>query len=41
VILEVGDRASGDTVSYPDDDLEVALQADGQWLFNHKNGSTY
>lgn len=41
VILEVGDRASGDTVSYPDEDLEVALQADGQWLFNHKDGSPY
>jgi uncharacterized cupin superfamily protein len=41
VILEVGDRASGDTASYPDDDLEVALQADGQWLFNHKDGSPY
>jgi uncharacterized cupin superfamily protein len=41
VILEVGDRASGDTVSYPNDDVEVALQADGQWLFNHKDGSPY
>ena len=41
VILEVGDRVSGDTASYPDDDLEVALQADGQWLFNHKDGSPY
>lgn len=41
VILEMGDRASGDTVSYPNDDVEVALQADGQWLFNHKDGSPY
>lgn len=41
VILEVGDRASDDVVSYPDDDIEAAIQADGKWQFIHKDGSPY
>lgn len=41
VYLEVGDRSTGDTASYPDDDLQAALGANGQWLFSHKDGSTY
>jgi len=40
VYLEVGDRSEGDTVSYPDDDLQ-ALREDGRWVFVHKDGSPY
>ena len=38
--LEVGDRSAGDTVSYPDDDLQATLE-DGSWQFAHKDGSPY
>lgn len=40
VYLEVGDRSPGDTVSYPDDDLEAYLE-NGAWKFRHKNGVPY
>ncbi|HRE16861.1 MAG TPA: cupin domain-containing protein [Rhodocyclaceae bacterium] len=40
VYLEVGDRAAGDSVFYPDDDLEAHLEA-GAWRFRHKNGEPY
>ncbi|MEO7387766.1 MAG: cupin domain-containing protein [Gammaproteobacteria bacterium] len=40
VYLEVGDRASGDEGSYPDDDLK-AIQVQGKWQFVHKDGSPY
>jgi uncharacterized cupin superfamily protein len=38
--LEVGDRATGDEGSYPDDDLKALLVA-GAWKFVHKDGSLY
>jgi len=38
--LEVGDRSAGDTVVYPDDDLQAAL-VEGKWQFAHKDGSPY
>lgn len=38
--LEIGDRSSGDEVTYPDDDL-FATFADGQWRFFHKDGTPY
>ncbi len=38
--LEVGDRSTGDSVVYPDDDLQAAL-VDGKWRFAHKDGSPY
>jgi uncharacterized cupin superfamily protein len=38
--LEIGDRSAGDTVVYPDDDLQ-ALLIEGQWQFLHKDGSPY
>lgn len=38
--LEIGDRSAGDTVSYPDDDLQAVL-ADGRWVFTHKDGRRY
>ena len=40
IYLEVGDRSAGDTVVYPDDDLQGAL-VEGKWQFAHKNGSAY
>lgn len=40
IYLEVGDRSAGDTVVYPDDDLQGAL-VEGKWQFAHKDGSPY
>ncbi|MGC2458948.1 MAG: cupin domain-containing protein [Gallionellaceae bacterium] len=40
IYLEVGDRSAGDTVVYPDDDLQGAL-VEGKWQFTHKDGSPY
>lgn len=40
VYLEVGDRAAGDSVYYPDDDIEAYLEG-GAWRFRHKNGEPY
>lgn len=41
VYLEVGDRTPNDQATYPDDDIEARLEADGRWLFTHKNGTPY
>lgn len=41
VYLEVGDRSAGDSVIYPDDDLQAVLGADGKWRFLHKDGTPY
>jgi uncharacterized cupin superfamily protein len=41
VYLEVGDRARGDAVFYPDDDLAAVLDEGGTWRFTHKDGSPY
>lgn len=41
VYLEICDRRAGDRVSYPDDDLHAELGADGQWQFQHKDGTPY
>lgn len=38
--LEIGDRSAGDSVVYPDDDIQ-ALLVDGNWKFLHKDGSPY
>jgi uncharacterized cupin superfamily protein len=38
--LELGDRSAGDSVVYPDDDIQAAL-VDGKWKFSHKDGSPY
>ena len=38
VYLEVGDRTSGDEVTYPDDDL-AARFVEGLWHFFHKDGT--
>ena len=41
VFLEVGDRSAGDTGSYPADDIQAVLGADGKWQFTHKDGTPY
>ena len=40
VYLEVGDRAPGDAVSYPNDDIRADL-VDGKWRYAHKDGTPY
>lgn len=40
VYLEIGDRSAGDSVIYPDDDLQ-AVFVDREWQFAHKDGSPY
>lgn len=41
VYLEAGDRSAGDAGSYPDDDLQAALDGSGAWRFTHKDGTPY
>lgn len=41
VILEIGDRSVGDAGSYPADDIQAVLGADGKWQFAHKDGTPY
>jgi uncharacterized cupin superfamily protein len=41
VYLEAGDRTAGDAGSYPDDDLQAALDESGAWRFTHKDGRPY
>jgi uncharacterized cupin superfamily protein len=39
--LEVGDRTPGDEGSYPKDDIQAVLGADGKWAFTRKDGKPY
>ena len=39
--LEVGDRSPGDSVHYPEDDIQAVLDEAGTWQFTHKDGSLY
>ena len=41
LVLEVGDRASGDQVFYPADDLMLVTGPDGKRHFTHKDGRPY
>ncbi len=41
VYLEVGDRTPGDSVLYPDDDIQAVAGPDGQRRFAHKDGRAY
>lgn len=41
VFLEVGDRSAGDEVTYPHDDIQAVMGADGKWRFAHKDGRPY
>ena len=36
-----GDRTAGDEGSYPNDDIQAVLGADGTWSFTHKDGRPY
>jgi uncharacterized cupin superfamily protein len=38
--LEIGDRTAGDSVRYPDDDLQATLVG-GVWQYARKDGSPY
>jgi uncharacterized cupin superfamily protein len=40
IYLELGDRSAGDSVVYPDDDIQAVL-VEGKWKFAHKDGSPY
>jgi uncharacterized cupin superfamily protein len=40
-LLVVGDRTAGDAVSYPDIDMHGHLDADGKFVFTHKDGRPY
>lgn len=40
-ILEVGDRALGDEVSYPCDDIQAVMGGDGKWRFADKDSTPY
>jgi uncharacterized cupin superfamily protein len=40
VYLEIGDRTPGDGASYPDDDLQAVMGADG-WRYLRKDGTPY
>lgn len=37
--LEIGDRAPGDEVTYPADDLRAAMGADGRYRYARKDGT--
>ncbi len=39
--LEIGDRSTGDTVNYPDDDMQLVVGADGKRRFVRKDGNAY
>jgi uncharacterized cupin superfamily protein len=39
VILEVGDRGSGEEVVFPQGDARASMQPDGHWNFTRLNGS--
>ena len=38
--LEIGDRAAGDEVDYPDDDIQL-VRRDGKVAYLHKDGTPY
>jgi uncharacterized cupin superfamily protein len=39
--LEIGDRALGDEVEYPNDDLKATQLPNGEWALTHKDGRAY
>ncbi len=41
LILEIGDRTTGDEVSYPEDNLVAILGKNGKWNFTDKQGNPY
>jgi len=41
VYLEIGDRTRGDSATYPDEDLQVVQDAEGNWRYLYKDGTPY
>jgi uncharacterized cupin superfamily protein len=41
IILEIGDRSRGDVATYPQDDLQALMDADGIWRFARKDGTPF
>lgn len=41
VLLVIGDRTPGDEISYPDLDMYARMDADGKYIFTHKDGTPY
>lgn len=41
LLIEVGDRSAGDSVTYPDDDVQAILGPDGKWRYAKKDGTPY
>ncbi len=41
VYLEIGDRTPGDEGIYPRDDLRAVQDAEGRWVYLHKDGTPY
>jgi uncharacterized cupin superfamily protein len=39
--LEIGDRTPGDSATYPDEDMQVVQDAQGNWRYLHKDGTPY
>jgi uncharacterized cupin superfamily protein len=39
--LEIGDRTAGDSAVYPDEDMQVVQDAQGNWRYLHKDGTPY
>ena len=40
-LLEIGDRAPGESVTYPDDDIALAPGPDGRPRFTRKDGTPF
>lgn len=38
-VLEIGDRTPADSVFYPDNDLQAAMDESGNWRYARKDGS--
>lgn len=41
IYLEIGDRTPGDSVFYPDDDVQAEMAPDGRWLYRRKDGTDW
>jgi uncharacterized cupin superfamily protein len=41
LLLVVGDRTAGDEATYPDLDLHARMRPDGEYSFEHKDGTPY
>lgn len=39
--LEIGDRSKGDSTTFPDDDLNIVRDSDGNRSYFHKDGTPY